>query len=251
MIMTNADIDANRYLESHQLILLTFVAVWIFSYGFSACSDPQPLNQAQWISNLPFVYMLIRWKGVVHMRPGYPLFTELWGVSLALSLLATGIEDLVPPSFQFPQHQWAGNLIGTIWVVGALGMLLLIRRMAPRGSCHSQQSATAQFFAATYSYLLLVGVVVEIQDIAMQLLGEYNSAAQPLQFRLTFWLFAPIHTLPPLIMLISRKWVYKTLGTRWLKQRMALDYAVDQGVIASRGDMDEVSRLSAERVGVE
>jgi hypothetical protein len=53
-----------------------------------------------------------------------------------------------------------------------------------------------------------------------------------------WWLAAPIHMVPTLVMFIFRKQVYQFVGRRWLQMRMG--NANDDGIDVNHGNIDAV-----------
>jgi hypothetical protein len=61
LLMTSADVDVDLYLRNKPVRVVSFALTWIAYTGLQACSNsPQPYQQQQWATSLPFVYLLVR-----------------------------------------------------------------------------------------------------------------------------------------------------------------------------------------------
>jgi hypothetical protein len=116
VLITIADLDINDYLRHNQLRMIAFVLIFTVSIATEAC---KPDTAQLWLMNCPFLVLLLRYKHVVEMRQGYPLFTQLLLASLVFDLLAGAITAaLATPTDQGNWYWAAASLFSALSTFG-------------------------------------------------------------------------------------------------------------------------------------
>jgi hypothetical protein len=145
--MTRCDMDINLFLKHNKAFVVLFV---LLSLGNSAASFTFSPD-TWWIDTLPFLYLLLYFNKVTKISKGFPMFSELFLLTLMLNISGTW-----GPFFFALKKNGRDPLIGTITIVGALLMAYVSYRNAPwRG-----KSANIQFIEVTYTYLFVLGLSV-------------------------------------------------------------------------------------------
>jgi hypothetical protein len=247
LIMTMADVDANRYFRKHQSRMILFVVMWVVSWGAVACTPPINQSAEYWIANLPWVYLALRFKQVAGMHPGFPTFTELFGLGLIALLLCTGLNYFVTADMQADKGALGHGLwlvVAVYYCAATILMLLISYKFAP----WKGQSATIQLTMSTYAYLFFLGLgQLLTQFLELDILHP-NSAAVHNNLSFPAWCFGVVLVVPALVMLCFRQRVQQKLGIVWLKRRLAANKnAIFSPAELTRGTLAEAEQAIADR----
>jgi hypothetical protein len=231
-LMTMADVDANMLIQQRPHAVVAAVLVLVLSFGLTACTQtPQPHSQIFWLPVLPFVYFACRYTAIMQMQPGFPKFTEVFLVVLALDIASQGIWGLLVP---LGSPYWVNSLFSGVELCAAASLAFFIFYFAPPYGSH-----TVQFHMTVYAYLFIFGVaqlvfqimVVSVYDLAE---NEYDFLTIPA------WLFGPLHILQAGILFWHRNRIHRWLGKRWLKRRLQSRGTQFSQEEQSKGALNEV-----------
>jgi hypothetical protein len=145
--MTRCDMDINLFLKHNK----AFVVLFVFLSLSNSAASFKFSTYAWWIETLPFLYLLLYFNKVTKISKGYPMFSELFLLTLMLNISGTW------GAFFFTRKGNARDLlVGSITILGALSMAYISYRNAPwRG-----KSANIQFIQVIYTYLFILGLSV-------------------------------------------------------------------------------------------
>jgi hypothetical protein len=189
LFITLADADLNRFMQRNpfravwQLVaFLAFECVLtgsrLFTYQHhhklnSTLRDPILSREPEiWLSvciqALPVGYLLFRFSAVLGMKEGYPLFSELLLVTLAMDLVMNyGVSAKIPY-----KKSVSTKVSCALWIAGAVSMILLYMRRRRRG-----ESPTLALKASILVYLLLLGGLNFESRIVARVRGEKEPLA--------------------------------------------------------------------------
>jgi hypothetical protein len=230
---SNIDLVAKR----HPICVFTFALSWIVLYkGLQALPPPiTPTNQALWISTLPFVYLLLRFRAVVEMRGEDSFrFSDLFACSLSFNsigwsiwgFLNTNIIEERPKGFS----TLPGNLQATLQLISGLFVIGLYWHL-----CSGDHSRSVALSITIYAYLLTAGCCSLIYFLNEQY--AYGKPIKPVNYA-----FAIIHITFPMAYFALRPIIYRHLGHHWLKQRSRNSHSIaaEQGCTPFDGNLDAV-----------
>jgi hypothetical protein len=155
MIIAMSDIDVDLFAKRHHMCVLAFALAWIgLNQGLLAMAPPiTGIASIHWIADLPFVYLLLRFRAVLQMRSeAYPRFSDLFACSLSLDLIAKGVWHAVVSDGPKGKLQWPHNLVGSVFVSSGVSLFVLYCRLRSKRSNRLALSITL------YAYLLAWGM---------------------------------------------------------------------------------------------
>jgi hypothetical protein len=231
---SNIDLVAKR----HPKYVFTFALSYIVLYkGLEALTPPiNPLNQSHWIGALPFMYLLLRFRAIIHSED-YFRFSDLFACSLAFDLfnyciwvLLTTHNNTTYRARGFPT--WPGDVVSALFLIGGLGTIGLYWHVGSGG-----HSRSVTLSSAIYANLFSAGCCT----LAYLLVHQYAYDA-PVKL-VDYVAFPVIHISFPLAYFALRPFIYRHLGHHWLKQqtlRNGSSIAEEQGCNPFDGNLEAV-----------
>jgi hypothetical protein len=252
IVMTQADLDTNRYLRKNKGRMVFFVLLWVLSWGTVAITPPMKDSAEYWLANLPWLYFILRFKQIADMQSGFPVFTELFVLGLTILLICTGVDDFLTAHWREGQDEeslrssaWIWRIVASYYCLATIMMLLISYKYAP----WKGQSATVQLTMSAYAYLFFLGLGQLLTQI-LQLKVMHDTADEHSSDNLSFaaWCFGPVHIVPACTMFCFRRKVHRYLGIVWLKRRLAANKnAYFSAAEEKRGTLAEVEEAIAAR----
>jgi hypothetical protein len=237
ILIAASDIDLDLFVKRHQIYVLVFALAWIsLNEGLVAMVPPiQAMNQAIWLSTVPFAYLLLHFKSVLEMRSeNYPRFADLFAYSLSFDIMGAGLMHFIHANSSGTKSQlrWPENLNGCIHFFSGLFLLFFYRHRC------SKSSRRVAFAVTLYAYLLLNGVC-SLVNITFIRAGR--------QRNITFidYSYAIIHITFPLGFFAFRPCINPFLGRHWLRRRSCdpLIVAEEQHIAAHQGNLHAVKEV--------
>jgi hypothetical protein len=241
LLVTLADIDINRSMKrvsvqfpvrtmiANLVIIITFVLLSIIFTG---------TPQDRWyfaIVALPAMYYCFRTQQILNMEPGYPSFTFILTLALALFLAVNGITQflgVLQPTG--PPPHWVESIKTVLFLVGGLVMVPLY--MCPPWPAHT---LSLRFLMTMFLVNFIVGISFLLEQLEDNVLHYYTDhggnndgpwdhfATKDERWPVFSWFSGPIHIIPTLGMLCYPRHIHGWLGVRWLKQRLSKPDADD------------------------
>jgi hypothetical protein len=247
MVIATSDIDVDKFAKRHPIGVVFFSLLWIVVYtGFNAFTPPiAATSQARWIAVLPFVYLLLRFRTVLHLQnKDYPRCSDLFAYGLAFDLGSNGVFLFLNAIVDTGRIRiWPFNLVGSLFFLCGLSLFSTYRFLR---TAHCRRIALS---ITLYGYLLGWGVcnlawtIVNAFAFNHGYHGYRNAPVPPRDYG-----FSAVHLAFPLAYFAFRTLIYRTLGKRWLEQRRdAIEFRLTPA-LETRGNLAEVETAITAKV---
>ncbi len=213
ILLTIADVDINQFLRRHQIRLIIFVAIWAASLVVIAYAGAAQVQWYAYLPLLPWILLAVRYKSVVEMEPGSPLFTDLFICVLVLNMFTDTI-SLARLALDSGGDAWY-TADACAFAFAAVATLAVAYHYAPS---RRSTGTAVQLKATTYTYMLSFGVAIAIGNGRYE---QFFSTPTARHQQALTWVVVAVRVLPPAIMLLCRERAMRGLGLRWLLRRGA------------------------------
>jgi hypothetical protein len=220
LMMTTADLGANRFLRRRIVGLILLLFIWAACYAI--LSAKSRYCKAYYLEVLPFAYLVFRFQQIINMHHGFIRLTELLSIILGLDSFAYGISWIWASSYRSPPY------FSAIFI-GLIGPCIIF--YAHKWSAKRCESPTLRFQTTIFTYLFIIGFGTLL--VCIELRFGYN------RFDPTSgtWIVGPVHLVPTLAMFFCRTKAHRKLGRGWLRERQRA-VEVEQKNIYDTGDSE-------------
>jgi hypothetical protein len=217
---TTADLDINAFLAHKQWVFACVLLVYLMASAYMGIF----FTPIDWVMIVPFLYAVVRFKKIVRMAPGFPLFTQLMTSFLACGAFGMGCNYLQrvdvfswmrAPQFlaQSDQSDGPSIAISSVYFAGVPFCVLM------HVSWSKKETPTVRMYNALYAWLCIQGMAAMVTDICSRAFGyhytQFSDKRRPLDV-----LSGPFYFLFPSMMVCFRSRLHGRLGRRWARQRM-------------------------------
>jgi hypothetical protein len=204
LMMTTADLGANRFLRRRIVGLILLLFIWAACYAILSVRYP---THQYYLEVLPFAYLMFRFQQIINMHHGFIRLTELLSIILGLDLFAYGISWILP----FTLNHQSPPYFSAIFI-GLIGPCMMF--YAHRWSAKRCESPTLRFQTTIFTYLFIIGFGTLL--VCIELRFGYKHPIYPTSGT---WIVGPVHLVPTLAMFFCRTKAHRKLGRGWIRER--------------------------------
>jgi hypothetical protein len=177
-----ADVDANVFLKNRKGLVLALVVPWI---GGAVVLYSLNFSKVYSLNGLPFAYLLLRFRSILDMQPGFLTFTELICIILVTddrvadsAFFFLSADDVTLTHVEGPLP---AITCGSTDALGVAFMLLIYRSARSANAvseyviAQQQHSKTRSLGALIWVYMLVVGLVYGVEAWVFIHICEWSS----------------------------------------------------------------------------